>query len=371
MIKVYISVTNDIVTDRRVGKVAESLLKSGVNVNVVGRKLKSSLPMPDKPYKSRRLRLLFNKGPLFYAGYNIRLFFYLFFKKVDILLANDLDTLPANYMVAAIRKKKLVYDSHEYFTEVPELQGRDFVKNIWKKIEEIILPKVKYSYTVCDSIAAIYSDMYGINMKVIRNLPLYDVGYPGKTADKGLQNKRIIIYQGAVNLGRGLEPAIKAMKYINDAMLVIIGDGDIINELKELVNKEDLHDKVRFIGKIPYEELISYTSQADIGISLEENLGLNYYYALPNKLFDYIHAGVPVLVSDFPEMAGIVKKYEVGLTTDIKDPGKLAAVFNEMIENKERRNFWKQNMKRAAKELCWENEEKKLLRIFSDVIAQL
>ena len=110
------------------------------------------------PEKHKLLRLMFNKGPLFYAEYNIRLFFFLLFKKVDILVANDLDTLPANYLISRIRKKILVYDSHEYFTEVPELVGRDFVRRVWSGIEKRILPKIKYSYTVCESIARIYSE---------------------------------------------------------------------------------------------------------------------------------------------------------------------------------------------------------------------
>lgn len=370
LIKVFISVTNDIVTDRRVGKVALSLLELGVNVNIIGRRLKNSLPLQENPYKSRRFRLLFNKGPLFYTEHNIRIFFYLIFRKVDILVANDLDTLPANYLVSKIRRKKLVYDSHEYFTEVPELEGRNFVKRIWTILEKTMLPKIKYSYTVCDSIAGIYSDKYGINMQVIRNLPLYNVSFPKKAGSIRDKNERIIIYQGVLNVGRGLELGIKAMKFIDNTVLVIIGDGDITKELMALARESGLDDKVRFIERVPYDELMAYTVQADIGISLEENLGLNYYYALPNKLFDYIHAGVPVLVSDFPEMAAIVEKYNIGLTTDTTDPQKLAVLFREMIKNEEKRKTWKQNLKKAAKELCWENEEKKLLEIYSEVIGQ-
>ena len=371
MINVYISVTNDIVTDRRVSKIAFSLHKSGANVSIIGRKLKDSLPLPKMPYKLRRFKLLFNKGPVFYVEFNIRLFFYLSFKKVDVLVANDLDTLLANFLVSKIRKKQLVYDSHEYFTEVPELVGRDFVKKIWTKLEGKILPGIKYSYTVCDSIANNYSDIYGISMHVIRNYSSCNTTYSGEKVNIRQRDEGIIIYQGVVNLGRGLELAIQAMKFVDNAKLIIIGDGDIKDKLKQLVSKSDLDDKVQFIKRMPYEELMSYTKQADLGISLEENLGLNYYYALPNKLFDYIHAGIPVLVSDFPEMAKIVKEYDVGLTTKTSDPEELADLFVEMISNKEKRNIWKQNTNSAAKELCWENEEKKLLAIYSEVIGQL
>src|ERR1035437_8590299 len=171
MKRIILSVTNDLVTDQRVHRIATTLMNNGTKVTLVGRLLPKSLPL-QRNYRTHRMRLLFKKGPLFYAEYNIRLFFYLMFAKADILVSNDLDTLPANYLVSIIRKKVLVYDSHEYFTEVPELIYRRVTRNIWKKLEQFILPKIKYSYTVNNSIADIYNKMYNINMKVVRNMPV-------------------------------------------------------------------------------------------------------------------------------------------------------------------------------------------------------
>jgi glycosyltransferase involved in cell wall biosynthesis len=366
--KVIISVTNDIITDQRVNKIALSLQKLRVEIVIVGRKIKRKVQITSKPDKHKLLRLIFNKGPLFYAEYNIRLFFFLLLKKVDILVANDLDTLLANYLVSRIRKKKLVYDSHEYFTEVPELVGRDFVKRVWSGIEKWILPKIKYSYTVCESIARIYSEKYNINMHVVRNLPVHirDLPKPGVTIRQA--NEKIIIYQGALNLARGMELAIQAMKFIDNAKLIIIGDGDITADLQQLADEYELNNKVIFYERMPYDELMAYTAQADLGISLEEKMGLNYYYSLPNKLFDYIQARIPVLVSDFPEMAKIVNDYGVGLTVNTSDPGQLASVFKEMLENQDKRKLWKQNLEKAAVKLCWEKEEKRLLEIYSEII---
>jgi len=366
--KIYISVTNDIVTDQRVNKIALSLQKLRVEIVIVGRKIKRKVKITGKPDKHNLLRLIFNKGPLFYAEYNIRLFFFLLFKKVDILVANDLDTLLANYLVSRIRKKRLVYDSHEYFTEVPELVGRDFVKWVWSGIEKRILPKIKYSYTVCESIAKIYSEKYNINMHVVRNFPLYIRDLPRPGINIRQANKKIIIYQGALNLARGLELAIQAMKYIDNAKLIIVGDGDITTDLQQLTDKCKLHNKVFFYGRMPYNKLMAYTAQADFGISLEEKMGLNYYYALPNKLFDYIQARIPVLVSDFPEMAKIVNDYGIGLTVNTSDPVQLASVFKEMTENQNKRKLWKKNLEKAAAKLCWEKEEKRLLKIYSEII---
>jgi glycosyltransferase involved in cell wall biosynthesis len=368
LIKVYISVTNDIVTDHRVNKIALSLKKLGVETCIIGRRIRRKVRIPKKPCGQKLFKLIFNKGPLFYAEYNIRLFIFLLFRKVDVLAANDLDTLPANYLVSRIRRKKLVYDSHEYFTEVPELVGRDFVKKVWAGIEKKILPKIKYSYTVCESIAKIYSEKYSINMRVVRNFPVYIKDLPAPVVNIRDADEKIIIYQGSLNLARGLENAIQAMRFIDNAKLVIIGDGDITANLQQLADRYSLHYKVIFFERMPYEELIAYTVQADLGISLEEKIGLNYYYALPNKLFDYIQARVPVLVSDFPEMAGIVNDYGIGLTSNTSDPQQLASLFKEMTENQEKRILWKQNLEKAAKELCWENEEKRLLEIYSGII---
>ncbi len=370
--KIILSVTNDLVTDHRVNRVALSLLKLNYDVTLIGRRLNKSLPVNERSYKTKRIKLLFNKGPLFYAEYNIRLFFYLLFKKFDVFVANDLDTLPANYCVSVIRNKILVYDSHEYFTEVPELLNRNFPRKVWLSIESFILPKVKYSYTVCDSIANEYHTKYGIEMKVVRNIPVYkkrDIKDNSVSVANATDNsdKKIILCQGAVNIGRGIEYVIKAMKYIDNAVFVVIGDGDILEELMNLTKQINMQAKVVFINRIPINELYNYTLQADIGICFYENLGLSYYYTLPNKLFDYIHANVPVLASSIPEIKKIINDYNIGITVDNLEPEYIAEKIKIMLDDKERRKIWKRNCKNAAKELCWEEEEKKLLDLYREI----
>ncbi|NNC70334.1 MAG: glycosyltransferase, partial [Flavobacteriaceae bacterium] len=170
MQRVLVSVTNDLTYDQRVHRVCTTLVKMGYEILLIGRRLPNSKPL-ERAYSFKRFKLFFNKGFLFYAEYNLRLFFKLLFTKKDILLANDIDTLLPNFFVCKLLNKKLVFDSHELFSEVPELTNRPVVKWFWKKLEESIIPNLKNCYTVSQSIADHYKNLYTTNFKIIRNYP--------------------------------------------------------------------------------------------------------------------------------------------------------------------------------------------------------
>jgi glycosyltransferase involved in cell wall biosynthesis len=366
--KISLSVINDLVTDNRVHKVAVSLQKMGFEPVLIGRLLPES-HVVERDYQTYRMKLLFRKGPMFYLEYNLRLFFYLLKSKVDIFVSNDLDTLPANYLASRVKRKPLVYDSHEYFTEVPELIGRPVVRTIWTWLEKLLVPKVDAAYTVCGSIAEVYRDLYKVDFKVVRNLPVCSatekITHPMTQSHRMSNSSKIILYQGALNLGRGVGAAIRSMSYLDGTELWLAGDGDQTSELKELVVEMELESKVKFLGRLPLHQLHEVTRQADLGISLEEDLGLNYRFALPNKLFDYIQAGVPVLVSNLPEMRHIVEHYQIGAIAETHQRKELAELMKTALFDQEKRQVWKQNLLKAAMELCWENEEKVLLEVFN------
>ena len=153
--KLALTVTNDLVSDNRVHKVATTLTQMGFEVTLVGRVLSDSLPLKPRAYRTHRMSLIANTGPLFYAFYNISLLFHLLYRRYDVIVSNDLDSLPAGFIYSRMSKKTLVYDSHEYYTEVPELVERPTIKRIWERIEAGMLPKIEYCYTVCQSIANI------------------------------------------------------------------------------------------------------------------------------------------------------------------------------------------------------------------------
>ena len=360
MKRIIISVTNDLSTDQRVSKICNTLQKNNFDILLIGRVLKNSTPV-NRNYKTKRISLFFNNSVFFYIEFNIRLFFILFFSKKDILLSNDLDTLSANYVVSFLQRKKLVYDSHELFSEIPELVERPLVKSVWVSLENFFLPKVRNSYTVCKSIAEYYNKKYKTNFKIVRNFPTQKKITKGEF-NFSTQNKRIIIYQGAINVGRGLELMIKTMNFLPGFLLVIIGSGDIFEDLKKLVTQEKLENQVYFLGRLIPEELQKLTPLADLGISIEENLGLNYTYALPNKIFDYVQAEVPVLVSNLPEMKQIVREYKIGEVLTSRDSKSMAKQIKEMLLKD-----YSSNLKKAKNKLIWEKEEKELLSVFNNL----
>jgi glycosyltransferase involved in cell wall biosynthesis len=367
--KVILSVTNDLTSEQRVHKVCLFLAEKGFDVTMVGRKRRKSLPLDNRSYKTRRLFLFFGKGPLFYAEYNLRLFFYLLLNRANILVANDLDTLLANYYASKIKGSHLVHDSHEYYTGVPELEGRPGVQKIWKAIERSIFPKLKAVYTVNNSIAKLYNDEYNVDVKVVRNFPLLvERGNELSKTRRELnlpENKKIILYQGSVNVDRGLLEAIAAMQFVNDAILLIVGDGDILEEVKAKAQQLKVNERVIFRKKVPFEELKNYTAHADLGISLDKDTNINYKYSLPNKIFDFVHAGVPVLASNLVEIKKIFSQYNIGELIENHDPKHIAEKMNLMLSDAEKRKVWKENATRASKDLCWQNEEKVLAEIYA------
>jgi glycosyltransferase involved in cell wall biosynthesis len=366
--KIVLSVVNDTYTDQRVHKMAQSLSKMGHLVTIVGRKSKQIISQPEYA-KIVRFRMIFKKSFAFYAEYNFKLFFFLLFSKVDILTANDLDTLLPNYLVSKIRKKRLIFDSHELFVESPEIISRKNVQKFWKWIERFCLKGIDAGITVSEPIAEYYTKKCKKDFVVIRNLPyLYHKTVAEVSLPEYFYNENIVLYQGHLNIGRGLEMAIDAFKHIDNACLAIIGVGDIEKELKERVRRLKLENKVFFTGRVSPEIIHEYTVKATLGLSIEQKLGKNYEYALPNKLFDYIHAGVPVIVTDLPEMKKVVEKYkvgevfktEIGESTGDVNSSKFAELIKTLISSPEKLTEYKRNCLNAAKELCWENEIEKL-----------
>lgn len=328
--------------------------------------------MESRSYRTKRFRMYYEKGALFYAWFNFRLFWFLLFRPSTILVSNDLDTLLPNYLVSKLKGKKLVYDSHEYFTEVPELISRPKVKAVWERIERFIFPKLTFVSTVNLSIAEKYHEKYGVSLKVVRNVsPLWNPDHIRSKKELGIpEGKHILIMQGAgLNVDRGVEEAIRMMPFLQNTVLIIVGNGDIIPKMKKLVETENWQDLVLFFGKRPYSELLQFTQQADLGLSFDQPTNPNYLFSLPNKIFDYIHTSTPIICSDLVEVSKLVKGYQVGEIVTNFEPKSLAQQVQTALNNTELMTLWKNNCKIAASKENWEVEVQQLNEFYPKVHA--
>lgn len=362
--RIIVLVSNDLATDQRVQKVCKSLVALGYSPLMLGRLLPGSPEMPKLSVEFKRIKLWFKTGPLFYLELNLRYFFLLLFSKCDGIHANDLDTLLPAFLVSRIRSKKLVYDSHEYFTGVPELVNRPIVRKIWRFIESSIFPKLNHVYTVNDSIADLYEKDYAIRPLVMRNIPEVKALSTESLSrsDLGLpESSFLIILQGSgINVHRGAEEALEMMKFLSGCTLVIAGSGDVVEHLKTLAMQESLKDKVVFFPRMPYSKLMQITRCCDLGLTLDKDTNINYKFSLPNKLFDYIHAGIPVLASDLPEVRKIVETYQVGLISLNHEPSEMAVLIEKLRNDHDLYLKFKSNCLAAQPFLTWAIESEVL-----------
>jgi glycosyltransferase involved in cell wall biosynthesis len=369
--KAIVSVINDLVTDQRVHKTCTTLHEMGFDVLLVGRRKQDSLPLANRAYSTHRMKLSAEKGIWFYVFFQWRLLVFLMRNKSDVYVSNDLDTLWPNFLVSKWRKKPLVYDAHEIFTEVPELVNRKFKQKIWKRLERKLFPKLKFVFTVNDSIADWYEKEYRIRPVVVRNIPRLKTAPSRALTRKEVhlpENKKIILLQGAgINVHRGAEEAVEAMQFLDNAVLLIIGGGDVLSQLKEMAEKEHLDGRIIFVNKLPPDELYAWTKLADIGLTLDKDTNINYRFSLPNKIFDYIHAGIPALASDLVEVKKIVETYNVGRIAPDHDPKTIAKCLEEMLRSPDY-GKWKANTEIASKELNWEKEEEQIRKIYSQFL---
>ncbi|GAB3204250.1 glycosyltransferase involved in cell wall biosynthesis [Pontibacter aydingkolensis] len=359
MKRLLFAVTTDLNHDQRMQRICGSLAKQGYEVELIGRQKPDSKPLLQQPYTQHRIRCKYNEGKLFYLEYMLRLYFYLGTRRYDALCAIDLDTALPVYFQAKKKQVPFIYDAHEYFPEVIEVTDRKLVKAAWTAIEKFIVTRTKYAYTVTQSIADIFYRKYNTRFEVIRNMPVLQPSAPVS------KEPRTILYQGAVNTGRGLEPLLEAMVGL-DAKLIICGIGDEFDNLKILAKDLKIEDRVEFKGQVLPGDLLQITRTCRVGMMLLENKGLSYYYSLANKFFDYVHAGVPQLVIDFPEYRQLNEKYKVGLLTslDVKElRGKLAL----LLTDEQLYQTLTANCLEAKQELNWQHEEQKLLRFYEEL----
>jgi len=360
MKKIVFTVTNDLTYDQRMKRICTSLAAVGYNVTLVGFLKKRSVKTDAKTFRQIRLPVFFKRGKLFFLEYNCKLFFWLLFRRFDMYCGIDLDTLLPVFFNAKIKGKPCVYDAHEYYCELPEIVERPLIRKIWLAVENFLLPHIKYNYTVCNSIAAVLSEKYQQAYWVIRNVPMLN------EQETAVEKENFVIYQGALNKGRGIEELMIAMQHI-DATLYIAGEGDLSQQLRMFAGTLGHKNRIRFLGYVRPEALKQYTLKSKIGVNLVQNLGLSYYYSLSNKFFDYIHAEIPQVTMNFPEYRTLNEMYPVAVLIDDLYPATIAQAINKLLHDQQLYDQLKNNCAQARLALNWQEEEKKLLEFYRHV----
>jgi len=359
---IYFTVTNDLVFDQRMQRICSSLANQNYKITLVGRRLRTSPPLEQKQYRQSRFKCVFQKGFLFYAEFNLRLFFWLLFHKIDGICAIDLDTIVPCLLVSKFKRIPRIYDAHEYFTEMKEVRGRPFVQRVWAFVERFTVPEFNYCYTVSNGLAQAFFRKYNVSFEVIRNLPYQ------KPFKANIVRDNYLFYGGAVNEARGLEHLIPAMKTIPHR-LIVCGDGNFMDKLNLLISKYEVEDKVELKGMVKPDQLHIIAQKALLGFNLVEKEGLNQYYSLANKFFDYIQAGLPQITMNFPEYRLINNENEIAVLIDDLSESNLVTAINKTLENPLLLRRLYENTLKAKAIYCWEKEEMKLISFYKRIFT--
>lgn len=358
--KIISSAFSNLYTDQRIEKVCRTLYENGYEIKLIGNNWGGAEKM-ERPYQFSRIPLVSKTLKTAYFEFNWKLYWELYGKVKEnqniILHANDLDALLPNYLISKKYKIPLVFDSHEIFSEMPAVQGK-MSQKLWRYLQNKIVPKLEFMITASGSYGKWFQDKYGIQPVIVQNAPRkidFHIEIPAN-------RPKILLYQGAINPFRGIDKAILAMHHLENVIFIIAGDGPRKKEYEDLVIKENLQNKVEFLGKLLPEDLRKITVTADLGMSIEENGGESYLYSLPNKILDCIQARVPLIMANLPELVNIRNQFDVGEIIENHQPETISSAIQKVLD-KGRKNY-QSELEKAANILCWENEEVKLIEVF-------
>lgn len=375
--RIRLIVLNDFTHDARVHKEAQTLAKVGHDVSVIALwRPNLAAQETQSGYHVHRLRL-HSRGRR--GGGLTPLIKYLEFAaqvwraagdtRAEVYQANDANTLPAAWIAARRNRARLVYDAHELET------GRNFgsshlagiYRQMWAWPERALIRHVDAVMTVSGGIAEELVRLYGVRRPlVVLNCPEQQALAPSTRLrdELGIPSAlRIALYQGGIAAGRGLEPFLEAVQQLPDVAAVLLGDGPLLPAFRERA-KSGLWQRAFFPGAVPLAELPSYTASADVGMSLIQGVCRSYELALPNKLFEYVQAGIPVVASNLPEMARVVHEHGLGVTTDPEDPTAVAEGLRLLLHDPERYARARVAARRAASVFNWEQESAKLVALY-------
>ena len=305
-------------------------------------------------------------GPLKFLSFNWKLFRRLLKSDFKILHSHDLWVLPASACAAFLKKLRLIYDAHEFYRGLEIFKHKPFSGKIWKLAETLFIRQADAVITINSFHKDLFRDAYRTiaQPEVLMNFPLQKENLSLQNSSGFSARNRTVLFQGIFKEGRGLPQLIDAIRLLNSTDLELIGFGELEKKLKKYVEQAGLQERVKFKGKVSWESLLNYTQKARAGLVLFEPNSVNYKYASPNKFFEYVMAGTPVIASDIPTFRQFISEFEVGILVDPNNSREIQEAIGELSENKELWERLHKNCLEARKVWNWESQEKKLLEIY-------
>jgi glycosyltransferase involved in cell wall biosynthesis len=376
-LRIHLPFLSEYLPETRIHKTARSLASAGHTVTVItlwrpGQALQDDLA----GYRVRRLRLLSGAwrgrlvAPLLkWVEFSLRMWGFCLRHPAEAIQANDAKALPPAWLCAITNRAFLIYDARELETgrEFGSFRLAGIYRRLWSLPEAVFIRRADAVITVSESIAGELERLYRIPRPVVvMNCPESRLPTPSNRlrAELGIpMTMRIALYQGSISAGRGIEPFLQAVQSIPGLAGVVLGDGPLLPQLRARFQGE-AGQRVYLPGRVPIDQLPEYIGSADLGIALIQDTCLSHRYSLPNKLFEYIQAGIPVVASDLPEIKRIVRGFDVGTVVDPESSQAIASGIRGLLEDTETYSRVKANTRLAADRLTWEQESKKLLALY-------
>lgn len=367
--KICMVTTSEIFYDNRILNEAETLSKK-YEVTILARKYPRQ---KIRGYNFKVKLIGYFELPIFQLNIFSSLFSLMkaaFKEKVDIYHAHDLDGLLCALPAAVVRRKILVYDSHEVWSEIFPFSNLGALRGTFKPLEKLLMFKVTSGITVNQTIADFLQRKYHKKFIAVYNIPSRNaLAKAPFSFRKMFPEKKIILQLGIVDEGRGLEQMIRATRFLpKNFVVVFLGQGKLENQIKNMAQELQLEKQIQVLSRVAPDEVIATIKEVDLGLALTQKISLSYYYSSPNKLFQYIAAKVPILGSNFPEYKKIILKNGIGEVVDPSQPKLIAQKIIEMTKAINQKKYRHNLVGLAKTKYNWSIEEKKLIEFYQNLV---
>ena len=358
--------------ERRIFNQAKTASQHGAQVEIL------ALKIPELPKFSNLKKIIikriyipfWRRGPLKFILFNIRLFIFLLRSNYQILHAHDIWVMPGSALANIFKRGILVYDAHEFTCGLEVFKRKRFSGFVWSVVEKILIKEVHSLITINSWHQQLFLDKYPHlpGTAVIMNFPSREDNRLEDKLKGFRERNEIVLFQGILKEGRGLRNIVKSMNVIKSGQLHLIGEGDLEEELHRLIESNQLQKRVQLKGKVGWEILLLETQKARAGLVLFEPRSENYTYASPNKFFEYVMAGTPVIASAIPTFKDFNQEFEVAILVDPSNIEEISKAIQTLLTQKEKWGTYHQNCLKAREIWNWEAQEQTLLKLYTQLL---